>query len=204
MENCHACLIYAESIETSSIPVEYKTQSADVLHILRERFGINDARELVRLAQQQPFVAKKRSFIIATNDVAVEAQNALLKLFEEPPHSAEFYIVTKKTAFLLPTLMSRLYIFDIREEDISMNDIFKSFLDASYAERMALIVEKTKAKDIAWVEQVVEGCEVWVSNTPENKMQLLRTLVFIRKYLASRGSSTKMLLEELALILPTK
>ena len=100
--------------------------------------------------------------------------------------------------------MSRLYIFDIREEDISMNDIFKSFLDASYAERMALIVEKTKAKDIAWVEQVVEGCEVWVSNTPENKMQLLRTLVFIRKYLASRGSSTKMLLEELALILPTK
>ena len=201
----HAYLHFADELASSAVPEEYKTQSADVTHITSQRFSIDDARELTRTSQWQPFEGEVRVFVIVTNDIALEAQNALLKLFEEPPVHAQFYLVLKQSAFLLPTLYSRLSIANATstDEKADTNSSFETFLSSSYADRIASIAEKTKEKDAVWIEDIVRGCEVYTTRSLKNKKTLLQALVFVRTYIGSKGASSKMLLEELALTLPT-
>lgn len=206
MDTHHAILIYAHSLASSSIPEAYKIQSADVLHTIIDRVSIDTARELSRLAQQKPFQSAIRVFVVVTSDIAIEAQNALLKLLEEPPAHAVFYVVIPKTAFLLPTLRSRLSVFDESPDahQIHENELFTSFLEATYGERLALIATKTKDKDLVWTESIMKGCEMWSVLSKKNKEAVLGTLIYIRTYIGTKGASSKMLLEELALTLPPK
>ncbi len=200
----HAYLHFGDELSTSTIPEEYKTQSADVTHIITLRFSIDDARELTRTSQWQPFEGETRVFVIVTNDIALEAQNALLKLFEEPPVHAQFYLVLKKTAFVLPTLLSRLSAKDSDSIDgaVEGNISFVTFLSSPYADRIATIAEKTKEKDAVWIEDIVRGCEVYTVMSHAHKVALLPSVLFVRTYLGTKGASAKMLLEELALTLP--
>jgi hypothetical protein len=204
MERHHACLVYADSIQSSVVPEFCKIQSVDVLHFVSDRFGIDDARELSRLAQQQPFESAKRLFVVCTTDIAIEAQNALLKLFEEPPQSAEFYIVLKKTSFLLPTLKSRLFVLGDDSDTMATTEAFATFVTVPYVKRLALISEKTKEKDIQWIDEILLGYEVWVKESVQNREDVLSALVTARTFIHTKGASIKMLLEDLALRLPTK
>lgn len=200
MTDHHAWIMRASSLEAAPIPVAYQQQSVDVLHIVRDRFSIDDARELSAQAQQTPFQGNKRVFVIGCNALAVEAQNALLKLFEEPPVHALFYVVVPQTAQLLPTLESRLQIVKQSDEGAHADDHFKEFAQASYAERLLRIAQKTKEKDVQWIEAIVRGVEKVAHE--ERSKQLLQAVLFTRKYIETKGASAKMLLEELALLLP--
>jgi hypothetical protein len=204
MENHHASLVFAGSLESSSLPDEYKKQTTDVLHFVRERFSIDDARELSSLSLQTPFEAKKRTFVLIVKDIAVEAQNALLKLFEEPPVHAQFYIVAPSTLVLLPTLRSRLRIEDPRIDEGLPNESFSAFKKASYADRMAIIALKTKEKDRMWITEILLGCELECSKDAALHAELLKSLVFVRRYIETKGASAKMLLEEIALQMPVQ
>ncbi len=199
----HAYLVHASSIETAHIPEHYKTQTADITHIVVDRFSIEQARKLTELAQGQAFeVRGMRVFVIAAQDIAIEAQNALLKLFEEPPQGVVFYLVLPKTSFVAATLLSRLCVVQVELAgvDADTNDTFASFVSASYAERLATIADKTKEKDYLWIEQIVTGAEhVAIAS---KKVVLLQTIVLIQTHIRTKGASAKMLLEELALLLP--
>jgi DNA polymerase III delta prime subunit len=204
METHHAFLLRGNSIAESSIPLSHKEQSVDVLHFVRDTLSIDDARELSALAQQTPFLGEQRTFVIQTRDIAFEAQNALLKLFEEPPKHAVFYVVLPTTAMLLPTLLSRLCVSsDGTTHEGEQNDDFADFVKASYANRLALIAEKTKNKDQAWIENILRGCEGIAASPEERSPFLLESIVFVRSYVRTKGASAKMLLEELALRLPS-
>jgi DNA polymerase III delta prime subunit len=201
----HAYLTFAPSLETSSVPLEYQKSTIDVYHLVTPRLAIDDARLLTLLSEQRPFEAPMRTFVIVTNDIALEAQNALLKLFEEPPKHAQFYVVVPKTAFLLPTLKSRLSVINNEEGSaplLTSNETFDSFALLSYANRLLQIAEKTKAKDLVWTEAILQGFEVATEKATTEKELMLKTVVLIRSYIGSKGSSAKMLLEEMALVLP--
>lgn len=202
MNEHHAILIFADSLALSGIPDAYLEQGADVLHLIKDRFGIDDARELSEQASQTPFASSVRVFVIATNDVAVEAQNALLKLLEEPPQHARFYLILPPGSFLLPTLRSRLYEQEHTRTQEDVSSTYTAFKNASYGERLARIAEWTKNKDTAAVESILRGCEqeVQVEGAEKNE-KLLQSVLFVRNYSGSRGASLKMLLEELALSL---
>lgn len=198
-------MVHADSLESAGIPEEYKKQSTDVLHIVRERFSIDDSRELSASALQTPFEAKKRVFVILVKDIATEAQNALLKLFEEPPEHAQFYLVVPKTIVLLPTLVSRMSMLAAeRMPAVQENRSFHAFVSASYAERLAVIAEKTKEKDRAWITEVLRGCEMEYSKKSEKNASLLKAVVFVRQYIDTKGASAKMLLEDIALRMPVQ
>ncbi|MBI4086003.1 MAG: hypothetical protein HY433_02020 [Candidatus Liptonbacteria bacterium] len=71
--------------------------------------GIDEIRRIRNFLWQKPVVSKKRTVVI--NDVeamTVEAQNALLKVAEEPPESSLLILVARDPEKLLPTLQSRL------------------------------------------------------------------------------------------------
>lgn len=70
--------------------------------------GVDDIRELIRLASVMPNDGDMQVFIIANaGKMRAGAQNALLKLFEEPPPTVTVFLLTETRNSLLPTLLSR-------------------------------------------------------------------------------------------------
>ncbi len=72
---------------------------------------IEKIRDIIYQASLKPYEAKKRIFIINEAETAtIEAQNAFLKLLEEPPENHVMILTASSLAGLLPTVISRCKI----------------------------------------------------------------------------------------------
>jgi hypothetical protein len=197
----HAFLYVSHTIE--SLPKAARTASEDVTHVTADVLGIDEVRALTLQSVQRPLTEEKRVFVIHTKNITSEAQNALLKLFEEPPETAEFHLMLPKDGLLLPTLMSRLYVVANEEDQpVDVNNSFNTFFEAAYSERMNMIADLAKSKDIENMESIVRGVELFAHKS--RNAALLKDVSFVRTYFGARGSSSKMLLEMLATSLPKK
>lgn len=65
--------------------------------------------------------------MLVFNSYRIEAQNALLKVFEEPPNGVCFVLVTPSKNILLPTICSRFIIEKYKEHEKDF--VFKFSLD---------------------------------------------------------------------------
>lgn len=69
---------------------------------------VDVAREIKKSVYLMPNEGVKKVYIIKdAQKMNVQAQNAMLKFFEEPPESAVFFVLTDKREALLPTVISR-------------------------------------------------------------------------------------------------
>ncbi|MFT7507586.1 MAG: DNA polymerase III delta prime subunit [Acidimicrobiales bacterium] len=198
----HALVSIADSLENASIPDVYKTQTSDITHIVLDRFSIDDARQLSQDALQKPIMSNERVFVLVVKALPIESQNALLKLFEEPPEHTRFYLVIPQEGMMIPTLKSRVSVLESVHGAAVKNETFISFLSASYAERLSLIADIAKKKDLNMIESIITGAEEYVAKDVQKNTLLLTTTLFVRDYIKTPGASSKMLLEELALSLP--
>ncbi len=71
--------------------------------------GIDAVREVKNFLWQRPAASRRRTLIIDDAELlTAEAQNALLKVAEEPPASSLLILVTSDIESILPTIVSRL------------------------------------------------------------------------------------------------
>lgn len=176
------------------LPPELLQQTADVVHYVQPQWGINDSRQLAAAAQVLPVTAPLRTLIVCTTRLTHEAQNALLKLLEEPPATTRFILVVPDTGRLLPTVLSRVFVHTTRDTDTSVDD-WRDFKTASYKDRLTQIAEASKQKDTTW-QQTMLSAAIADSTVPAAVRLLLDT------HATRSGASRKMLLEEVALSLP--
>jgi DNA polymerase-3 subunit delta' len=74
----------------------------------RSEIGIDDIRELQRLANLPPYEGKFKVFIIDEAEcLSTEAANSLLKILEEPPQRIVWLLLAGEEGRLLPTIISR-------------------------------------------------------------------------------------------------
>ena len=191
----HAHLLVSPSIATSDLADNLKKESADTSHLVKSSFGIDDARKLTELSASSGWEGGRR-FVIFAESMTEEAQNALLKLFEEPPRDTVFYLVIPNTSILLPTLRSRL-IMSSEETQGSEATLPQEFVKMSYGERMDLIANLAKKDPDSLKRLVIDLGKLNIKN-PNAK----RSLLLATKYISNRGASKKMLAEEMALSLP--
>jgi len=79
--------------------------------IVIERYGllrVEDARRIGDKAALAPVKDNQKLYIIGANRIFHESQNAMLKLFEEPPASTTLILIVPSEGDLLYTLRSRL------------------------------------------------------------------------------------------------
>jgi len=183
-------------------------------------FGVPEARELIGRAETRPVSAPHRTFVLAMPSMTIEAQNALLKTLEEPPAGAMFFFIFPSPDILLPTLRSRAQRFEMSVARTSESSDFinvEQFLAVEPRERLEMLSPLlAKNKDdlesrhggtsgagapsmdaiftfLSSLERALAG----MGATPA-----LRFVYRARKYIGDKGSLKKVLLEQVALLLP--
>lgn len=107
-EEVFSHILICKNMEKAKAHLEEKYTSSRHLFYEKDEFLLDDAKELVKEA----YIAesKHKYLIVCAKGYRIEAQNALLKILEEPPRNIVFILCApSKTAFL-PTIRSRLRI----------------------------------------------------------------------------------------------
>ena len=98
-----------------------------------DEFKVDDAK----MVMKEAYIAEEsiKHLIIVAPTYRIEAQNALLKLLEEPPRNIVFILIAKSKTALLPTIRSRMqienlyvekepFVLDIDIAKMELGDIF--------------------------------------------------------------------------------
>jgi hypothetical protein len=146
--------------------------------------------------------AVEKILIVATEFITEEAQQALLKIIEEPPLSTRFIFVIPSGYSFLPTLESRFERVETKGDERGMV-VFSEFKKAPYSARLELIEQSIKNKDLTWQADIKHGLLHYLTYECDSQSaQTLKELEYIVRLLLTRGASNKFLLEHLALTLP--
>ncbi len=181
----------------SMLPENVRAESEDVRHYRGVRMGIDEVRSIIYEAYLMPVHVDKRSFIIGYGQLTLDAQNALLKLLEEPPVTAQFYIIIDREELLIPTVRSRLTL--VAREDAQIVDATcLEFFALPVVKRLTFIAERMKNKDDVWARAIMRAIEE--KAYAEKNMSVLKTLDELRPFYDTQGASRKMILEHLALL----
>ena len=120
--------------------------------------GIEESREAIRFLWQRPLKSPKKTLIIPCgSDLTPEAQNAILKVSEDPPSSTLILLIAESLDSLLPTLRSRFHKVylgqNLKPEDISKNTsaditMAEEFLKSDFKKKSDLIREVVSRDDL--------------------------------------------------------
>ncbi|OGG46990.1 hypothetical protein A2671_00400 [Candidatus Kaiserbacteria bacterium RIFCSPHIGHO2_01_FULL_49_13] len=187
--------------EVLGIPIR---GNPDVQIFQYDTFGIDEGRYVQGLESTRA-VGKEgwRIFVICFNFITREAQNAFLKLFEEPNPGTHFFLVTRSAATLLPTLRSRLHIVGAPNRD-RIHPLVQKFLKTAPAKRIELFKKILDEKDKAGAITFLNALEVhlYKEGAIEKNADTFAAIQEARGYLGDTGAMMKMLLEYVALRTP--
>lgn len=188
----------------------------DFHYIKTDSFVVENARRIVDMQSKRSFSGKEKRkvFVVAFSSATNEAQNALLKVVEEPSVGTHFFFVVPAVSIFIPTLRSRLSLIyrktAARERD--EKNQAEIFLSVDKPERLAM-VKKFLAeadKERAEKEFLLEFLgnlekEIWFRAEKgglKGWREALECVNKSRKHAAVRSASIKMILEHLSLVLP--
>jgi DNA polymerase III delta prime subunit len=174
-----------------------------------EKFGIDESRWLTETASLKSS-SGKALFILGIASITTEAQQALLKLFEEPQHGTVFVLLVPHGA-LLPTLLSRLLPYPAEvasaAQSTPQQKEAREFLKLSGKDRSDVLVKMLKDDEGVKerVRDFINALEKELAPKASKSAQAragLEDIAMVRDYLRDRSPSLKILLEHLALSLP--
>jgi len=174
------------------------TGNPDVEIIETEKFSIEQARQLKSRAYQSA-LHEKQVFILICSTILREAQNALLKLLEEPSAGTYFVIIIPSVHKLLPTVRSRLSFHTHHKTITKINDDAYIFETATIRERIEMMQPFIKDKDREGAQKFLNALEYHYYSKPEKNFSALQEVSYAQKYLNDTSSSLKMLLEHVAI-----
>jgi len=174
-------------------------QNPDLHTYSNDSFTIDEARSLAEKAQGKAFGAKK-IFIISSPKFSLQAQNALLKTFEEPFENTHFFIVLSSRELLIPTLLSRLEIRRLNDEMLNTEcpTLAGKFLDMSIKDRLNFI--KKFVDNERPLSPFLDSLLLDLRKD-KNRSEELEKVFNVRKYSDDPSAMSRLILEHLALVL---
>jgi len=175
-----------------------------------ENFTIDDAREL-KLSHENKAtsIEGKKIFILDIKAITIEAQNALLKLLEEPSVGSHFFLIVPSISLLLPTVLSRMLVVETNHvsDNLKAEDgEAQAFLTLSLPKRLEIVKsiaddltkeKRTKQSVIDFLDSI--QALVYKKEGATKGLRMLEAIELARKYAGDRAPSLKMLLEYVAL-----
>lgn len=197
----------------------------DIVILKYGLFSVEDARRVAEIAMQGPIAGEHKAVIIAASRAYREAQNALLKLFEEPSAGTYLFLILPTLGGILPTLRSRTQLLNVKDfvspssdEGLTKSRIPKvaeEFLKASREKRSVMVKKLASGKDeeerreyrdeaLAIVNGIEAAAYEHLHNVGSTRpyMSLLEEIQVLRGYLHERSAPVRMILEHLAIVTP--
>lgn len=171
-----------------------------------DQFSIQEARNIHRHHQRRlptsPFI-----YLLAWEEVTKQAQNALLKVIEEPQVGAHFFLVVPRLSDLLPTIISRVQTVSWRRVSSTGNTgskLANSFLDGSYQDRLKIINQIIGNEADSSIGQFLDQLQILSREEIVSSETSQKTLSQAQQWVGQAGVTPKYILETLALSLPQK
>ncbi len=171
----------------------------DVWHQEHDTFTIDEARKLREVQSNKALSDSKKIFIIELNGITIEAQNSLLKVFEEPTPNTHFFIIAPSSELFLPTFRSRVMIVSHDSEN-DFEEKSEQFLKKSIPERLKIVEQIVEEKNKVEAIKLIDGL-IKVLHTKNRDSFILGELLKTRMFLNDRSPSLKLLLDHVSLII---
>lgn len=207
-----ARLLISKSINTRKEKIEElliqagltKTHPDTLLYSSDSKLGIEQARKIKEHFSLKPYSAKGRAVVLEeAGDLTPEAQNALLKIIEELPVDANFFLGVSALAQILPTVISRCEVISLEEATSKNRDTLfpqvEKLLESSLEERFQYI-EKLKEKEEFLHVLTSYFHQNLKPNSPE-RIEFLKALLQAEQW-ANQNVNLRAILEYLMLKMP--
>lgn len=229
----HAYVVTGEVESSVAITVAYIAKEfglapkADPDLVVRRYglFSVEDARNLQTFAALSPLKGEVKAIVLAIDRIYHEAQNALLKLLEEPQKGTIIVLCVPHVALLLPTVRSRILPLPVEQKLISHQEkepvLSKEsieFLNASPQKRSDYIKKLVAGNDEAQRRVGRDSalklindieCAMYSSYQKETNSlskkdfaKILSDIETLRGYLYDRAAPVRLILEHISLIMP--
>lgn len=172
--------------------------------------GIEEIRDMQKQLYLRPVKGDKKVIILEeAHTLTIEAQNALLKVLEEPPVHAVFFLSTATTDPLLPTILSRcsLVVLEVEKQEFSPEQItsldedIRLLFSPSIATRLSLAEKVASQKDAVgrWLQDIIIYLRQTVldditANQPTNPT-ILKNLQEAYRLITTTNTNPRMVLE---------
>lgn len=196
--------------EENISPFDIQTITSGEGESKKSSIGIAEIRAMQKTVFLMPSQGKKKAVIINHADtLTVEAQNALLKLLEEPPEHTIIVLTAKDKEALLPTTRSRCTIIELDRsiatqkapERLSIEDI----LQASLGQRLKIAQDAAKQDPLGFVETFIVTIGNDLVNTVNHNekatayLSMIDKLQTAQKTLKTTQANPRLLLENVLL-----
>lgn len=149
-------ILICKNMEIAKAHLEEKYAQCIHHFFEKDELLLDDAKELIKEA----YIAEARYkyLIVIAKNYRIEAQNALLKILEEPPRNIAFILVALSKTALLPTVRSRMVV----QELSSTNEVHPSGLDLKRLEvgHIYTFVQANQGLDKNALKECVQGIVV--------------------------------------------
>lgn len=183
---------------------------SEINEVLKSKLTVDDSRDL-KMMVGSPVAHTHRFLLIGFVELTEEAEQALLKLLEEPPTGLVLIIICPQPSGLRPTILSRLW--RVRGGEV-VNTDFK-FLTLTSSARLSLITKELEklvdgeSSAKAYVLQVLATIEQELTGQLEagvaiEKIKQVGEVVRSSRLMLDNSTrfSAKLFLEHLSLTLP--
>jgi len=148
--------------------------------------GIEQIKDIVTKMKRYPYQASYLVAVIHPGELMTQqAQNALLKLLEEPPYYARFYITTTHISRILPTIRSRCVINYLNKPMKKNNkgDFLRVIKDSKIPihQKMETLESLTKGWDIEEIKSFLDSLLIALS--PLKHRRLFKKVILAKEML---------------------
>ena len=135
---CSHCMKVGINSHPDVITVDPAVQNEKTFKIALVRDMKDDAYIIPNEASRKVYILK------SADKMNVQAQNALLKLIEEPPSYARFILECESSSAMLETILSRVSLFDLGTDSDGVSDELMRKADDTAARLASAILKPTE------------------------------------------------------------
>lgn len=190
---------------------ENKIDRFDITTLEQEgTIGIEDVRILQKNISLKPLKSPKKAVLIKNSEnITIEAQNALLKTLEEPPPNTIVILASKTKETLLPTVLSRCRIVNLTSKDLktainkNLLEELQELVTSDMGQRLVFAqnLSKDKNEAVLWLENMIKTAREKLLKDNKN-LSLLKIIKKLQKthfVLSTTNTNPRLTLENLLL-----
>jgi DNA polymerase-3 subunit delta' len=178
-----------------------------------QSIGIEDIKHMQKKIFLKPLKSKTKAVVIDDAQLlTIEAQNALLKILEEPPEHTLLILSSQTKETLLPTILSRCQLIVLEEEAIKLSEKELTELTA-FLENLPVLpigeklkkaeqLAKEKEKAVAWTGKLILVLrESLLENPSAETLEQIRKFQNLYTLLKTTNVNTRFAIENTLLML---